>query len=54
MYLVKKGKENEPTAVAWRLRGDTLSIWNTKSAGAPDELPSYQITTLKGEYVKVK
>jgi hypothetical protein len=54
MYLIKKGKETEPTAVAWRLQGDTLSIWNTKSVGAADELPSYQITTLKGVYVKVK
>ncbi len=54
MYLVKKGQENEPTAMAWRLRGDTLSIWNTKGVGAADELPSYQITTLKGVYVKVK
>jgi hypothetical protein len=54
MYLVKNGKETEPTAVAWRLRGDTLSIWNTKSAGVPDELPSYQITTFKGVYVKAK
>ncbi|MCC6280483.1 MAG: hypothetical protein IT262_07785 [Saprospiraceae bacterium] len=54
MYLVKKGKESDPTAVAWQVRGDTLRIWNTRNIGAEGDLPEYKIAGLKGTYIKAK
>jgi hypothetical protein len=54
MYLVKKGKENYPTAAAWQLHGDTLRIWETKNIGAQGDLPEYKVTKLQGAYLKSK
>lgn len=52
MYLVKKGKESDPIATAWRVRGDTLRIWETKNVGAAGDLPEYKVTQLMGTYLK--
>lgn len=54
MYLVKKGKESEPTAVGWQVRGDTLRIWNTQSTHVEGDMPEYKITKLRGTYLKGK
>lgn len=54
MYLVKTGKEGEPTAVAWQLHGDTLRLWDTKSTNAEGDMPEYKAAKLKGTYLKVK
>lgn len=54
MYLVKKGKETDPTAVAWQLRGDTLRLWDTKSTNAEGDMPEYKAAKLKGAYLKTK
>lgn len=52
MYLIKKGMESEPIATAWRIRGDTLRIWETKNVGAEGDLPEYKVTKLMGTYLK--
>jgi hypothetical protein len=54
MYLVKKGKEDDPTAAAWQVNGDTLRIWDTKNTAPEGDMPEYIITQLKGTYIKSK
>lgn len=54
MYLIKKGKESEPDAAAWQVRGDTLRIWNTKNVAHDGDMPEYKITRLMGTYLKQK
>lgn len=54
MYLTKNGQEAEAPVVGWQLIGDTLRLWDTKDVGAADELPEYNITEVRGTYVKAK
>ena len=54
MFFVKKGKEMDPLAVGWQLRGDTLRIWDTKNLSQEGDMPEYKTTKLRGTYVKVK
>jgi hypothetical protein len=51
LYLVKNGDNTEQVALAWQVRGDTLRLWETKNL-SPEEVPEYQITKLKGTYIK--
>lgn len=52
MYLVKTGNEMDQPVLAWQVRGDTLRLWETKNISAEGDLPEYQITTMKGTYLK--
>ena len=54
MYFVKKGKEDDPIAVAWQVRGDTLRIWDTKNIGEEGDMPEYKVKGLRGAYLKIK
>jgi hypothetical protein len=54
MYLVKNGKEDDPTTVAWQLHGDTLRIWDTKNTSPEGDMPEYKTTKIKGTYIKTK
>ena len=54
MYLIKKGKETDPVAVAWQVRGDTLKIWDTKTVGPQEDLPEYKTVGEPRVYIKQK
>lgn len=53
MYLVRDGGDpTQEPALAWRLRGDTLRIWDTKNVSENGDMPEYKITGLRGAYLK--
>jgi len=54
MYFIQKGKESEPTAVAWQVHGDTLRLWDTKKISQDGDMPEYKIKALRGAYLKVR
>jgi len=54
MYLLKKDGESGEVALGWRLRGDTLSIWDTQNVNAEGDMPEYKPTKIRGLYVKLK
>jgi hypothetical protein len=54
MYFVKKGKETDPTAVAWQVRGDTLRIWDTKNTAQDGDMAEYKVKGQPRVYLKNK